>query len=202
MSASEEILKSDQESEESRKVALLKRKQRKLRLSFALFGSLASLLLVTPTGLQAVGSFCKPHYQNNCCRIILQKTTDLLWVYGYYEETLPNYRYLYENTDENSNLELVQQSFYNLALTYYSMCHPGTAKLLFLVFKARWPIADKTLLEQIDRRLGSLNQLNAHSLGSRMPPNWVLELANKYRSSLTVSKSQFILESKKEKKSE
>ncbi|MEK7482880.1 MAG: hypothetical protein AABZ60_00965 [Planctomycetota bacterium] len=198
MSTIEEVLKLDEESEESKKVALLKKKKRRLRFRLALFGSLASLLLVTPTGLQAVGSFCKSHYQNKCFRTIFQKTTDLLWVYGYYEETLSNYRYIYENTDESSNLELVQQSFYNIALAYWYTNQVKTGMLIYLIFKTRWPNADKTLLKKIDMHLALLPQINL-SLCGYSTPYWVLELADKYRCTLTVSKSQFILESKKEK---
>ena len=194
----EEVLKSDQESEENKKAALLKRKQRKLHLIFALFGSLALLLLFTPISLQAIGNFCKLHYQNKCFRTIFQKTTELLWFYGYYEETLSNYRYIYENTDESSNLELAQQNFYNIALTYSYMGELRTAILLQLIFKARWPNADKTLLKQIDKHLEFLPFLSHRGLGVVIP-DWVLELADKYGCSLSISKSQFILESKKEK---
>ena len=198
MSSIEEVLKLDQESEENKKVALRKRKQRKLRFILAFFVSSALLLTITPAGLQVVGNFCKANYQNKYVRTILLKTTDLLWIYGYYEETLPNYRYIYENTDERSNLELVQQSFYSISFNYYMLAQARTAKLLFLVFKARWPNANKNLLNQIDKHLKGLNPVRGSICGPAIP-YWVEELADQYGCSLIVSNSQFVSESKKEK---
>lgn len=155
-----------------------KQQQQKIDLKVALFGILAFLLMiVSPTGLQIIGNFCKPHQQNKFFSHILQKSTDLLWMYGYYQETFQTYRYLYENTNENSNLILVQESLANMALTYYQMQEYRSAWILYLIFKKRWPNVDQTPFQQIANI--SISFINPIGL-TVSPPEWVLDLADKY----------------------
>ncbi|MEK7485315.1 MAG: hypothetical protein AABZ60_13405 [Planctomycetota bacterium] len=176
----EEILRLDREAEEKRKRNAIKRKKRETRIKWSFFGGVALFIfIVSPIGLQWFATFIQPYTLTRpVFRTIYQKSVDVLWVYGYLDEAFAYYKFTYDSFSETEHLALVQNAFYNMALTQYHLAQYRTSLYLYRIYKLRWP-EEKERLELINKRIEIMLVINPNSLGSQPPP-WVKELADKY----------------------
>lgn len=160
----EGILPLDHESEEKRKNVATKRKKYSTRMKLAFAGVVFLIMLISPQGLQIFANFAQSKaVKSPFFMKILQTSSDVLWSYGYLEESFGYYKFIYDNVSEANNLKLVQDSFYNMALTQYYMGQYRTALSFYEIYKKRWPDSDPERLNLIDKRIKIISGIN---------PNW------------------------------
>lgn len=176
----EEVLRIERESEDRRKRASIARKKRATRLKLAFFGSVAFFVfLISPIGLQVFMDFSKSRSESTFFRVLLQKSADLIWVYGYYQESYESYKHLYDQYNTlSSNEDVTSINLYNMALTQYMMKEYRTALIFYQVYKKRWP-KNEDIIAQVDRRINIIAIMSPNSLGLQ-PAEWILDLADKY----------------------